>query len=288
MLQMKRTNPRNSQIMIQKQKRIPNQTIPNQNQQLLQPKILQNKTRRIVMFNTETIRNKPATVSTTTAIEAARQAGINHSSNSSGSSHSSNGTIHTSPIILYKINSRANANAKRTILLLVLLLSFYVLCWAPYNIYTWNHAYQLTKINQNESFINPTLFNDFNQTISWLTDNLHADLRRVIFINYSLYLLSMISMCFSFIFYFSLNKQARHEFLSIIGCICPRFKRRKNMSKQNDQKPRGLQYNTRYQHHYPKNDQRPKTMKFKTHSTFVSQAPLLLNRQNNNKHINYL
>ena len=31
----------------------------------------------------------------------------------------------------------------------------------------------------------------------------------------------MISMCFSFIFYFSLNKHARHEFSRFIGCICP-------------------------------------------------------------------
>ena len=33
----------------------------------------------------------------------------------------------------------------------------------------------------------------------------------------------MISMCFSFIFYFSLNKQARRELSRLFGCICPKI-----------------------------------------------------------------
>ena len=100
------------------------------------------------MFNTETIGS-----TTTTTMAHNRQSpplhrNTNNSSNSSQSSRSSTGTSSTSitsPIVLYKINSQANANANRTVLLLVLLLSFYVFCWAPYNIYTWSHVYQLTE-----------------------------------------------------------------------------------------------------------------------------------------------
>ncbi len=290
---MKRTNISDSKIIIQNQRRIPNQSILKHNQQLLQPKIVNNKNRRIVMFNTDTIRNTAGTIMTTTtaAAVAGQQVATNNSSNSSGSSRSSNGasfTSMTSPIIQYKINSQANANAKRTVLLLVLLLSFYVLCWAPYNIYTWNHAYQLTTNRQNDSLINRALLFDFNQTIISLTDNLHADLRRIIFINYSLYLLSMISMCFSFIFYFSLNKQARRELTSIFGCVCPWFidvrnrtQTKTNNSKQKYEEPKALQYHTRYRHHYPHNinDQRVKTIKFKTHRTFIPPTPLLINQQ---------
>jgi hypothetical protein len=305
-LPMKRTNTLDSQIMVPKQRRIPNQNILSQNQQLLQPKKITTTNRRIVMYNTDTIRNTAGTGTLmTTTTGGGQQVGANNlSNNSSGSSRSSNGASYssiTSPVILYKINSQANANAKRTVLLLVLLLSFYVLCWAPYNIYTWSHAYRLSTNNQNDSLINRTLLSsDFNHTIIAFTDNLQADLRRIIFINYSLYLLSMISMCFSFIFYFSLNKQARREFTTIIGCMCPSFINIQNRKQKtnNNQKPkyeraRGLQYHTRYQHHYPcnnlmNNNQRVKTTKFKTHITFVPSAPLLAHRQQNKKHINCL
>lgn len=125
-----------------------------------------------------------------------------------------------SSTILCVNNTRANANARRTVFLLVLLFSFYVLCWAPYSIYTWRHAYQIASKTQNQKLPNRTLPSNFNQTIVSLAYNLHADLRRFILINYSLYLLSMISMCFSFIFYFSLHRQARREFSQIFSRIC--------------------------------------------------------------------
>ncbi len=300
MLPMKSRNTFDSQV-IQKQRREPNQTVLTRNQQLLRPKKIETKNRRMVMFkNTDTIQNTAGsgkTTMTTTAAVAGQQIVKNNSSNSSASSRSSNGTNFTSiasPITLYKINTQANANAKRTVLLLVLLLSFYVLCWAPYNIYTWSHAYQLTVTNRNFNLFNRTFFKDLNETITSYTDNLHSDLRRIIFINYSLYLLSMISMCFSFIFYFSLNKQARRELTSIIGCVCPWFiqvrneNQRKSFLKENPPNPKGLLYHARYQHHYPvnnhplspilNNNQRIKTTKFKTHSTLTPLAPLIVNR----------
>jgi hypothetical protein len=294
----KHHNTYDSQIIVQKNGRILKQTILSRNQQLLQPKTIHTANRRMVTFNnTDTIRNTAGsgttTMTTTAAAAAAVAAQPNNSSNSSASSRSSNGTSFVSiasPITFYKINSQANANAKRTVLLLVLLLSFYVLCWAPYNIYTWSHAYQLTINNRNSSLFNRTLSTDFNENLTSLTDNLHSDLRRIIFINYSLYLLSMISMCFSFIFYFSLNKQARREFTSIIGCICPSFmniwsrnQRKNNHRKETQPNPRGLLYHTRYQHHYPmNNNQRIKTTKFKTHSTFVPRNPNQQKTKNNN------
>jgi hypothetical protein len=294
-LPIKRPNTLESQILVQKQRRIPNQTNLTRNQQLLQPKKIESKNRRIVLFNNnDTIRNtagpRTTTTMTTTAAVAGQQIGTNNSSNSSGSSRSSNGTSYTSiasPITLYKVNTQANANAKRTVLLLVLLLSFYVLCWAPYNIYTWSHAYQLTINNQKNHLFNRTfLTTDFNETIKSFTDNLHSDLRRIIFINYSLYLLSMISMCFSFIFYFSLNKQARREFMVIIDCLCPWFihlrndNQRRSHLREKPASPRGIVYHARYQHNYPinnhplspimdNNHQRMKTTKFKTHSVYV-------------------
>lgn len=244
----------NSQSMSSKQRRILNQAIVNRNQQLLQPKKLAQNHRHIVMFNVNTNRNSPGSGRTTmTTIAAGQQVGINQSSVSSASSRSSNGTAYASlpsPIVLYKINSQANANAKRTILLLVLLLSFYVLCWAPYNIYTWTHAYQLTT-NQHENSFNRTFSLELNETIVTLPNNLHADLRRMIFINYSLYLLSMISMCFSFIFYFSLNKQARRELTSVIGCMCPWLTHLRHGNQGKLSKSKGLLYHARYQQHYP-------------------------------------
>ena len=175
--------------------------------------------RPMMMTTTEII---PST--TTTIMPAIQSARINRnpSTNSSHSSRSSNGTNPSSTasrIILYKINSQANANANRTVLLLVLLLSFYVFCWAPYNIYTWRHAYLLTQSSMKMENRSLTSMNESRRKFS--SNNFQSDLRRIIYINYSLYLLSMISMCFSFIFYFSLNKQARYELSRFIGCICP-------------------------------------------------------------------
>lgn len=179
--------------------------------------------RPMMMTTTEIL---PST--TTTIMPTIRSARINrHSSlNSSRSSRSSNGTnpssTSTSRIILYKINSQANANANRTVLLLVLLLSFYVFCWAPYNIYTWRYAYLLTRSSLKMDNRSLTLLNESHRTFPlFSSNNFQSDLRRIIYVNYSLYLLSMISMCFSFIFYFSLNKQARYELSRFIGCICP-------------------------------------------------------------------
>ena len=153
-------------------------------------------------------------------------------------------------------------------------------------------------------YFNRTFSTNVNETKSSLTDNLHADLRRIIFINYSLYLLSMVSMCFSFIFYFSLNKQARREFTWFIGCVCPWLNNindrhpNRNYSKTRNQKPKGLLYHTRYQHHHPpynniqsgtqNNNHRLKTTKFKTHATFVASSSLLANRQNIIKNVNPL
>ena len=274
----------NGQSMTSKQRRILNQVIVNRNEQLIQVKKANPKSnRRTVVFNVNSNRNSPGSGMTTmTTIAAVQQVGTNHSSVSSASSRSSNGTAYASlpsSIVLYKINSQANANAKRTVLLLVLLLSSYVLCWAPYNIYTWTHVYQLTT-NRYENNYNRTYFNDVNESMATLPNSLHADLRRMIFINYSLYLLSMISMCFSFIFYFSLNKQARRELTSVIGCICPWSHghiRPGNPTKNS--KKKGLLYHTRYQNYYPgnnpilsttqNNNQRMKTTTFKTHRTLT-------------------
>ena len=88
----------------------------------------------------------------------------------------------------------------------------------------------------------------------------------------------MISMCFSFIFYFSLNKQARRELMLIIDCLCPWVihirsgNQRRSHSRDKPPNPRGLIYHTRYQRNPPMNNlnnQRIKTTKFKTHSVYV-------------------
>ena len=298
-LPIKRNITLDSQMTINKKRNLQNQNILINNQQLLQPKKTKTKSanRRTVMFSSDTNGNTAGTIVTTTTA-AGHQAGTTNSSNSSASSHSSTGTGFaslTSPIILYKINSQAIANAKRTVLLLVLLLSFYVLCWAPYNIYTWRHAYLLTTSNSNETLSNRTLESGLNQTITSSTDTLHADLRRIIFINYSLYLLSMISMCFSFIFYFALNKQARREFSNTMGCICP-WLINMHKEKQRKQSQRRIHYHTRYQHHYSQNNQnlvcgqnnnqRMKTTKFNTHPMIVPPTPLLIDRKIHSKYIN--
>jgi hypothetical protein len=239
---------------------------------------------RPVINNTETI---GATISTTTtmAIKKSVPLNSNNSSNSSQSSRSSTGTVIThnpSPIVLYKINSQANANANRTVLLLILLLSFYVFCWAPYNVYTWYHAYFLTQSSSSSNRMinnNHTSLNDSNVKVFMsVSDNLHADLRRIIYINYSLYLLSMISMCFSFIFYFSLNKQARHEFSRFIGCICPLTIRNDKFRPKNIKQTKPLQDRSRYPNQYfYKNDRIQK-----------SPSSILDDRYNHLKQINDL
>jgi hypothetical protein len=263
---------RNNTIEFQSKRRL-NQQNPNAyDRLLLKPK--RSSHRHHMMTNTETL---GSTITTTAAVQSP-PLNPNNSSNSSQSSRSSTGTSSTSitsPIVLYKINSEANANANRTVLLLVLLLSFYVFCWAPYNIYTWLHAYELTQLSY-RSKNNLTSFYILNQTIS--KNNLNADLRRIIYINYSLYLLSMISMCFSFIFYFSLNKQARHEFSRFIGCICPWIIPIRNEKKQRrkyPKEPRQLQYRTRFQNQHVYNNDRIKK----------SPSSLLDDRY---KHMNYL
>jgi hypothetical protein len=100
-------------------------------------------------------------------------------------------------------------------------------------------------------------------------------------------------MCFSFIFYFSLNKQARHEFSQTIGCMCPWSIGRRNKTYRNKSpndeygRTRRLQYHTRHQYPYPQNNnnnnQRIKTTKFNTHQMIVPPTPLLIDRQNNKK-----
>ena len=198
--------------------------------------------RRPMTMNTETLVNPTGSTGTTitASMVAARsrlsKVGQKSSSNSSHSSRSSTAAVNTSKslapsLVFYKTNSQANSNANRTVLLLVLLLSFYVFCWAPYNVYTWHHAYRLThsSTSENPIFSHISQQNDSSSSdqvaeiVSSLT-NRHADLRRIIFMNYFLYLLSMISMCFSFIFYFCLNKQARHEFSRSLACLCPRIR----------------------------------------------------------------
>jgi hypothetical protein len=241
-------------------------TISPYNRLLLLPKY--SSRRRFILFNTETIGS-----STTTTMAAGQSAPMNNSSNSSQSSRSSTATSSTSttsPIILYKINSQANANANRTVLLLVLLLSFYVFCWAPYNIHAWLHAYQITS---------SSLSNDSNETVATKTsstNNLSADLRRFIFLNYALYLLSMVSMCFSFVFYFSLNKHARREFSRFIGCICPRVIRRRSdqkkqkYPKQEKERSGRVQYRARFHNQSP----------YKTDRNNISPPTLRKNRYN--------
>jgi hypothetical protein len=301
MLRMKHRSTLDSQTMQQKKRSVQKQSLLNNNQQLLHPKIISTKAlnRQHVMSNKDTTANtagrRQTTTTTTTATAAAvvgQQIVTNNSSNSSASSRSSTGTGSasiTSPIILHKVNSQANANANRAVLLLVLLLSFYVICWAPYNIYTWRHAYQLTNNKPKQSHFNRTVPYNFNETITrFLKNTVHTDLRRIILINYSLYLLSMISMCFSFVFYFSLNKQARHEFSRTIGCICSQpgnLRHEKRRKKQPAAKR--IHYQTRYHHHYapnnlivspvPYNIPRAKTTKFTTHPIMMAQTPLLIN-----------
>ncbi|CAF3699657.1 unnamed protein product [Rotaria sp. Silwood1] len=249
----------------------------------LQPTNSFNK--RFITINTETIGGITTTTTMAAAVQLARlNQNIHNSINSSQSSRSStaiSSTLITPPIVLYKINSQANANANRTVLLLVLLLSFYVFCWAPYSIYTWYHAYKLTQSSTlNININNLTSSFDFNQTLS--TYNFNSNLRRIIFINYSLYLLSMISMCFSFIFYFLLNKQARREFSRLIRCMCPWIihipneEQRQQFLRQEQNRTRQLKYHKRIQNQYP----------YKTERIKISQPSLNNERYNHGNRVN--
>ncbi|CAF2331954.1 unnamed protein product [Rotaria sp. Silwood2] len=300
-LSMRHNDTLASQMIVQKKRRGQNQNVFINDPQVLQLKMMNTKTlnRNIVMSNNNTIVNAMGVGNTSTT--TGQRTRKHNPSNSSTSSRSSTRTTFASPAsppINYANSIRANANAKRTVVLLVLLLSFYVLCWAPYNIYTWHRAYQLTAKTQNHTLSNPTLSFDFNQTVASLTYNIHADLRRFIFINYSLYLLSMISMCFSFIFYFSLNKQARQEFSRIITCICPRFVvnrneiQRQQYPRQEYKGARCLQYHKNYEKNYqrnnqilscpPNNDQQAKAAKLNLYPMITSPTPI--HEQNNEKH----
>ena len=211
---------RNETIELQSRRRIDRNRFSPNMKLLSEPQGQSHRAKRIIT-TTEIL---PSTTTTTLPARIIP----NQSSNSSQSSRSSTGTNCTSPmspIILYKINSQANANANRTVLLLVLLLSFYVFCWAPYNIYTWRHAHLYAQpsssLNMKENSNMSSMNDSRRKFASFVSMSVNADLRRIIYVNYSLYLLSMVSMCFSFIFYFSLNKQARHEFSQFIGCLCP-------------------------------------------------------------------
>ena len=289
----KRTPTLESQTMMVKWRRTLEEKIGGNVQPQCQTRIVAEKhsNRQPFPSNTRTVPNTAGTVMTMSTSAAARQQVVRHnSSNSSASVRSYTGTVATtlpSPIILYKINSQANANANRTVLLLVSLLSFYVLCWAPYNVYTWHHVYQLTANTHQHPLANRSIFADLNQT---QTPYLHSDLRRIILINYSLYLLSMISMCFSFIFYFSLNKQARHHLSRLVSNLCSCFVgkrnelRRETFPTPEHGKAKRLQYKAKLQVPAPKNkpapsppvnsNQRMKTTKFDEHPIVVATNPL--------------
>ncbi|CAF0739376.1 unnamed protein product [Rotaria sordida] len=299
-LLMNRNSTLASQMIVQKKRQGQNQNVCMNNPQVLQSKRISTKSlnRNITMSNNDTNANAVGVINTLTT--ASQRTGKNNISSSSASNRSSTRTSFASPVsstLHYASTIRANTNAKRTVVLLVLLLSFYVLCWAPYNIYTWHRAYQLTTKTQKQTLSNHTLPFDFNQTIASFTYNVHADLRRFIFINYFLYLLSMISMCFSFIFYFSLNKQARHEFSRIIPCVCPRItihctgKQRQQYPKQEYQGARCLQYHTKYENNYQQNNQilsfpqdnnqRVKSTKYDRYPIAIPPTSIL--KQNNEK-----
>ena len=289
----KRTPTSESQTMMLKKRPALEEKIVGNVQPACQTRIVTEKhsKRHPLTSNTGTVPNTAGTVMTISTSATARQQVIRlNSSNSSASVRSYTGTVATtlpSPIILYKINSQANANANRTVLLLVSLLSFYVLCWAPYNLYTWHHAYQLTAKLHEKFQANRTNFDDLNQT---QTPYLNSDLRRIILINYSLYLLSMISMCFSFIFYFSLNKQARHHLARLVGRSCPwcvgsrNELRRENFPTPQHGRGKGLQYKAKHRVPAAKNkptvsppanpDQRMKTTKFDAQPMVVAANPL--------------
>lgn len=306
-LPMKRYTLSETQLIFNKQRVLQRENIFNPNQDIRRQVLTGMATRRSLnTSNTATKGNTAGTVMTTSTTAAQQAQQIPRAAQNCGNvsllSRSSTGTVPGSvqlPITFYKINSQANANANRTVLLLVLLLSFYVLCWAPYNIYTWKHAYQLISTDHNQSLSNrAAIALTLNQTspnsASLLVHQYHSDLRRIIFINYSLYLLSMISMCFSFIFYFSLNKQARQELKRLIRCICPCFNCEKRSSRRETlQKATPDRFRVRRQQprenpfdELPasKNQHRLKMHKYTAHAEAIPPTPLLIDSQ---KYVKY-
>ena len=313
LLPMQRFSALENQLMLNKKRRAEKDNTLSNSQQLLHRKLThaKNSHRRVIIFNTGTTPNTAGTMmtaSTSAPVGQPAQGETHIYSHGSLASRLSGGAMPispVSPIIFYKINSQANANAKRTVLLLVLLLSFYVLCWAPYNIYTWRHAYQMTANNPNHSISNRSVSNETNQSSILISlNNFHSDLRRFIFINYALYLLSMISMCFSFIFYFSLNKQARRELSRLFGCICPKhINVRRDKRGETFQKPvagrvKSSKHPIRQQQRYLAKEQiisphsnhvqRAKTIKFNNHPVKFPPSPLQINNQNYIKYANAL
>lgn len=288
---MKRYTLGETQLMMNKQRTI-------QRENLLRKNIgsASNVRRSLVMSNSSTKGNTGGTIMTvSTAAAAIGGQKCANISLASRSSTGTNSTSATSATAFYKINSQANANANRTVLLLVLLLSFYVLCWAPYNIYTWRHAYQLTSTTTDQTNFNRTsnlllsttvMMNQTSLSTSNQIHQYHSDLRRIILINYSLYLLSMISMCFSFIFYFALNKQAREEFRRLTRCICPCFSSRKETKRREifqKPAPERLRIIDEKQRRRPTNptafsinQQRLKPAQFVNHPANVPPNPLLI------------
>ncbi|UJR13389.1 hypothetical protein I4U23_000405 [Adineta vaga] len=265
-LPMKRQNLVESQL-----KRRSNKHVDElQDQVLLSP---QNSSyQRLILMNRAPIASSTAMTASTMAAAQSVIANYNPNStcNSSQSSRSSaeptSPTSISPPTVLYKINCQATANANRTVILLVLLLSFYVLCWGPHNLYTWYRIYQYNQ---------KTSLSSFNETSSLM--NVASNLRRFVLMNYSLYLLSMTSMCFSFIFYFTLNKQARQEFSHSFGCICPwTILSHHRQQKRNDL--RHVQYRKRFPNQYDYQKERIKH----------SQPLVMNNRFENFKHKNHI
>ena len=310
-MSMKRYTLTETQVMMNKQRLVQRENALQQDPSLLRKHVgsASNVRRSLAMSNTGTKgNNTPGTIMTVSTTAVAGQpspiAGqkCGHVSLASRSSTGTMATSATASTAFYKINSQANANANRTVLLLVLLLSFYVLCWAPYNIYTWRHAYQLTSstVNQPTSNRSSAALMTFNQTTTistaLLVHQYHSDLRRIILVNYSLYLLSMISMCFSFIFYFSLNKQAREEFRRLTRCICPCFtptakdKRREVLQKPAPERFRIIEEQQRRRptnlSPISINQQRLKTAKGNHHAGTIPPSPLLIDTHKYVKYAN--
>ncbi|CAF1129626.1 unnamed protein product [Didymodactylos carnosus] len=178
------------------------------------------------MHNTTT-ETRPTKGTTNTTNSPTSPTAQSSASSGSSTTTNTNSSIHVSrPIVIYKLNSQACANARKTVILLVTLLTFYVCCWAPSNIYTWIHTYQLIETEKKTTFSIKNLTNNHDISTSNYTSlinnlpkstSFHSNLKRMILINYSLYFLSVISMWFSFIFYFTLNKQARLELKRLLS-----------------------------------------------------------------------
>ncbi|CAF2920430.1 unnamed protein product [Rotaria sp. Silwood2] len=89
-------------------------------------------------------------------------------------------------------------------------------------------------------------------------------------------------MCFSFIFYFLLNKQARREFAHFMRCFCPWIihipnkEQRQQFLRQEQTRSRQLKYRKRIQNQYP----------YKTERIKISQPSLINDRYNHIKRVN--